>query len=100
MARGIQGASLALWLALAALVVVLDQFTKTLILGYYQLGDATPITGFFNIVRAHNTGAAFSWLAAAAGSAGSSWHWRWRIGLHRLAAAPHAGQKLFSFRCP
>jgi signal peptidase II len=81
----IQGASLALWLALAALVVVLDQFTKWLILGVYQLGDSTPITGFFNIVRAHNTGAAFSfWLAAAAGSAGSSWHWRWA---HRASSS-------------
>ncbi len=63
MARGkSSGASLALWLALATLVVVLDQFTKWLILGHYQLGDATPVTGFFNLVRAHNTGAAFSFL--------------------------------------
>ena len=68
MARGKSaGASLALWLALAALVVVLDQFTKQLILGNYQLGDSTYVTSFFNIVRAHNTGAAFSFLAGAGG---------------------------------
>ena len=72
MARGKSaGASLALWLALAALVVVLDQFTKQLILGNYQLGDSTYVTSFFNIVRAHNTGAAFSFLAD-----GSGWQ-RW-----------------------
>jgi lipoprotein signal peptidase len=32
------------WLVWAAIVAVLDQFTKTLILGYYQLGDSTTIT--------------------------------------------------------
>ena len=101
MARGktTAGASLALWLALAALVVVLDQFTKWLILGHYRLGDATPVTGFFNIVRAHNTGAAFSFLAGAGG-----WQ-RWFFVALALAAAAfiswllraHSNQKLFSF---
>ena len=93
------GASLALWLALAAVVVVLDQLSKWLILGAYQLGDATRVTGFFNIVRAHNTGAAFSFLAGAGG-----WQ-RWLFVALALAAAgfitwllrAHAGQKLFSF---
>lgn len=100
MARGkSSGASLALWLALATLVVVLDQFTKWLILGHYQLGDATPVTGFFNLVRAHNTGAAFSFLAG-----GSGWQ-RWFFVALALAASgfivwllrQHAGQRLFSF---
>lgn len=100
MARGKStGASLALWLALAALVVLLDQLSKWLILGAYQLGDATRITGFFNIVRAHNTGAAFSFLAG-----GSGWQ-RWFFVALALAASgfivwllrQHAGQKLFSF---
>ena len=68
MSRRKSGApGLALWLALAALVVVFDQFTKQLILGNYQLGDSTYVTSFFNIVRAHNTGAAFSFLAGAGG---------------------------------
>ena len=57
------GASLWPWLAWAVVILLADQFTKTLILGYYRLGDATTITSFFNIVRAHNTGAAFSFLA-------------------------------------
>ena len=53
------------WLAWAVVIFLADQFTKVLILGYYKLGDATYITNFFNIVRAHNTGAAFSFLANA-----------------------------------
>lgn len=96
---GSSGPSLALWLALAALVVVADQFFKQLILKNYQLGDATFVTGFFNIVRAHNTGAAFSFLAGAGG-----WQ-RWFFVALALAASgfilwllrAHAGQKLFAF---
>ena len=55
------------WLGLAAAVLLLDQFTKVLILGYYQLGDSTRVTGFFNVVRVHNYGAAFSFLSHAGG---------------------------------
>ena len=100
MARGKSaGASLALWLALAALVVVLDQFTKQLILGNYQLGDSTYVTSFFNIVRAHNTGAAFSFLAGAGG-----WQ-RWFFVALAVGASlfivwllrSHPGQRLFAF---
>jgi signal peptidase II len=87
------------WLLLAVGVFILDQFTKVLILGYYQLGDSTRVTSFFNVVRAHNTGAAFSFLAAASG-----WQ-RWFFTAIGIAAAlfivwllrKHAGQKLFSF---
>jgi signal peptidase II len=55
------------WLGLALLVIVLDQVTKTLIVGAFQLHESHRVTAFFNIVRAHNTGAAFSFLAGAAG---------------------------------
>ena len=55
------------WLAIALVVILLDQITKVLILGSFQLGDSRFVTSFFNIVRAHNTGAAFSFLADAAG---------------------------------
>ncbi len=87
------------WLGLAAAILLLDQFTKTLILGYYQLGDSTPVTSFFNIVRVHNTGAAFSFLASAGG-----WQ-RWFFTGIGIAAAvfivwmlrAHPGQKLFAF---
>jgi signal peptidase II len=55
------------WLAIAVAVVLLDQLTKTLITRSFQLNDVRTITPFFDLVRAHNTGAAFSFLAGAAG---------------------------------
>ncbi len=87
------------WLAWAVVILVADQITKTLILQYYQLGDSTYITSFFNIVRAHNTGAAFSFLANAGG-----WQ-RWLFtGIGAAATIfilwqlrAHPGQKLFCF---
>ena len=87
------------WLGLALAILIADQFTKVLILGNYRLGDSTYVTSFFNVVRAHNTGAAFSFLAGASG-----WQ-RWFFTAIGLAAAvfiiwmlrSHAGQKLFSF---
>jgi signal peptidase II len=96
---GSQGLGIWPWLGLALVIVIVDQFTKTLILGYYKYGDATYVTSFFNVVRAHNTGAAFSFLADAAG-----WQ-RWFFMAIGIAAAlfiiwmlkSHAGQKLFSF---
>jgi signal peptidase II len=100
MARASSGSpSLALWLGLALLVVVLDQFTKTLILGYFQLGDTQPVTSFFNLVRVHNSGAAFSFLAGASG-----WQRWFFIGLGLAATGfivwmlrAHPTQKLFCF---
>jgi signal peptidase II len=59
--------SLAMWLALAVVVILADQVTKTLIIGWFQLGDSRPVTDWFNLVRAHNPGAAFSFLATASG---------------------------------
>jgi signal peptidase II len=87
------------WLVLALILLIADQFTKVLILGYYQLGDSSPVTGFFNIVRVHNSGAAFSFLSSASG-----WQ-RWFFTAIGLGAAvfivymlrAHPGQKLFSF---
>jgi signal peptidase II len=92
-------ASLWPWLGLAAGILLLDQFTKVLILGYYQLGDSTYVTSFFNIVRVHNSGAAFSFLAGAGG-----WQ-RWFFTAIGIGAAvfivwmlrSHPGQKLFAF---
>ena len=65
-ARG-TGPSLAVWLGLAAVVVALDQFTKILILGDFQYLESRPLTSFLDIVRWHNTGAAWSFLAGASG---------------------------------
>jgi signal peptidase II len=90
---------LALWLGLALLVIVLDQLTKTLILGHFQYGDVRPVTSYFSLVRAHNTGAAFSFLAGASG-----WQRWFFIGLGTAAACfivwmlkKHPAQKLFCF---
>ncbi len=91
--------SLALWLGLAALIIVADQVTKTLIIGSMQLGDLRPVTSFFDIVRAHNSGAAFSFLAGASG-----WQ-RWFFVVLGLVASGfivwlmrgHPTQKLFCF---
>ena len=88
------------WLTLALLVIVADQFTKTLIVGWFELGDSRPvIDGFFNIVRAHNAGAAFSFLAD-----GGGWQ-RWFFVALGVAASgfiiwmirSHPTQKLFCF---
>jgi signal peptidase II len=87
------------WLGLAFALLLADQFTKALILGFYRLGDATYVTSFFNIVRVHNTGAAFSFLANAGG-----WQ-RWFFTVVGVGAAifivwmlrSHHGQKLFAF---
>ncbi len=93
------GDSLMAWLGWAAVVLIVDQFTKVLILGYYQLGDGTPVTSFFNVVRVHNTGAAFSFLASAGG-----WQRWFFTGIGIVAAVvilwmlkTHAAQKLFAF---
>ena len=76
------------WLGLALIILIADQFTKVLILGYYQLGDSTAVTSFFNIVRVHNTGAAFSFLAVGRGLAALVLHrpWRLRRAVHRVDA--------------
>ena len=55
------------WLSLSAIVIGLDQLTKSWITSGFQLGDSITITSFFNLVLAYNTGAAFSFLADAGG---------------------------------
>lgn len=93
------GAGLLQWLGLAFILLIADQFTKVLIVGYYHLGDSTYVTSFFNVVRVHNYGAAFSFLAGAGG-----WQ-RWFFTILGLVAAgvivwmlkSHPGQRLFSF---
>ena len=55
------------WLVLAAVVAVLDQVTKALVLAAFRPGEELPVTGFFSLVLAFNTGAAFSFLAGAGG---------------------------------
>ena len=87
------------WLGIALAVILLDQFSKTLILGNFHLNETRTVTSFFNVVRVHNTGAAFSFLAGASG-----WQRWFFVGLGAAAAAfivwmlrRHGGQRLFGW---
>jgi signal peptidase II len=55
------------WLGLSILVILLDQFTKSLVTHYLFYGESITILPIFNITLAHNTGSAFSFLASASG---------------------------------
>jgi len=92
-------ASLMPWLGIAFLIILADQFTKVLIVGAYELGHSHAVTSFFNIVRVHNTGAAFSFLAHAGG-----WQRWFFVGLGAVATGfivwmlrQHGGQRLFAW---
>jgi signal peptidase II len=88
-----------LWLGIALVVLLLDQLTKLLIVGSMSLGDSQTVTTFFNLVRVHNSGAAFSMLSNASG-----WQ-RWLFtGIGVVATGfivwllrSHPTQKLFCF---
>ena len=86
------------WLAIAALVVIADQASKSAISASLRLGEIREITGFFNLVLAHNRGAAFSFLSDAGG-----WQRLLFIGIAVAATAfivvmlaRHSGERLFS----
>ena len=96
--KGTRASSWLLWIGIAVLIVVADQFTKVLVLGSFQYGESLPITSYFNLVRVHNLGAAFSFLSNAGG-----WQRWFFTGLGTVAALfmvwmlrSHAGQRLFS----
>ncbi len=55
------------WLGLSALVVLADQLSKQAIVDALALYQRLPVWPFFDLVRLHNTGAAFSFLAGADG---------------------------------
>ncbi len=94
-----KGSKLGQWLAIALIIMLLDQFTKVLIVGSFQLGESSLVTSFFNVVRVHNSGAAFSFLAGASG-----WQRWFFVGLGAVAAVfitwmllRHGQQTLFAF---
>ena len=99
MGKQASGGSLLPWLGIAAIVILLDQVTKTMILKTMAIGDSHTVTSFFNLVHWRNTGAAFSFLHASSG-----WQ-RWLfIGLALVAVvfivwmlARHGGQRLFGW---
>ncbi len=55
------------WLPLSFALVVFDQWTKGWIERHYELGEYTPVFFWLDIIRLHNPGAAFSFLADAGG---------------------------------
>lgn len=55
------------YFSLSAVVVAVDLYTKYLTQQAFELGDQLMVTSFFNLVRYHNEGAAFSFLADAGG---------------------------------
>ncbi len=69
------------WLWVSGGVIAADQLAKAAILATIREGDARVVTGFFSIVLTFNTGAAFSFLAAASG-----WQ-RWLFAVIAVAAA-------------
>ena len=90
---------MALWLGLALLVLLADQLSKTLIVSQFVLGESVFVNPVFNLVRVHNSGAAFSFLAGASG-----WQRWFFVGLGALASGfivwmlrRHPTQRLFSF---
>jgi signal peptidase II len=81
-----------LWFAIAATVLLSDQYSKLWIMERYAYGEGEFITSFFNLVRAHNYGAAFSFLSDAGG-----WQ-RWAFSL--LAAVISVVIALWIARLP
>jgi len=87
------------WLGLALVVVLLDQFSKMLVIDAFKLNHSQPLTSWFNLVRVHNSGAAFSFLAGASG-----WQRWFFVGLGAVASGfivwmlkKHPTQTLFCF---
>lgn len=87
------------WLSISAIVVVLDLYTKHLIQAAFAFGDSYTITSFFDLVRYHNQGSAFGFLADAGG-----WQKQFFNGVSVVAIIvtsylirKHSTEKLFCF---
>jgi signal peptidase II len=86
------------WLSLSALVIVLDQLSKAWITSHFAFGETLKVLSIFDLVLAHNTGAAFSFLNDAGGIQ------RWLFSIIAIAASGwiiwllrrNSGQLLFS----
>jgi signal peptidase II len=89
--------SLAPWLGIAFIVILLDQISKITITRLFVHGEQKPVTGFFNLVLAYNPGAAFSFLSNQGG---------WQryffaaiavgaVGFILYLLRKHAGQRMF-----
>ena len=85
------------WIALALVIVIVDQLVKFWIVQKFVLHETLYVTSFFNLVYVRNSGAAFSMFADAGG-----WQRYFFIGVAILASAwvlwllkKHPRQKLF-----
>lgn len=87
------------WLSLSAVVIVLDQLSKLYISDRFHYGESLTVAPVFNLVLAHNTGAAFSFLDNAGGFQ------RWLFSAIALIASAwiiwllrrHSAQYMFAF---
>ena len=91
------GVATSRWLGLAGVIIVLDQISKLWISSHFIYGESLRVMEHFNLVLAHNTGAAFSFLNDAGG-----WQ-RWMFSIIAIVAAvwivrllrQHAKETLF-----
>jgi signal peptidase II len=87
------------WLLVSVVVIILDQLSKAAISSHFVYGESFAVTPFFNLVLAHNRGAAFSFLSDAGGLQ------RWLFSAIAIIASAwiiwllrkHQSQKLFCF---
>lgn len=90
--------TLSKWLSLSVLVIVLDQISKAWIISRFAYGESLYVAGVFDLVLAHNTGAAFSFLSDAGGMQ------RWLFSIIAIVASAwivwllrrHTAQTLFA----
>ena len=87
------------WFSISAVIVAIDLYTKHLVQRAFEYGEHLTITNFFDLVRYHNEGAAFSFLADAGG-----WQKWFFSGVSMIAVVvitylikKHQNQKLFCF---
>lgn len=85
------------WMSVSAVVFALDIYTKHLIQNAFEYAELLKITRFFDLVRYHNEGAAFSFLSNAGG-----WQKWFFSGISMIAILvitylikKHQSQKLF-----
>lgn len=55
------------WFSISAIIIAVDLYTKHLVQNSFAYGDMLTITSFFDLVRYHNQGSAFGFLAEAGG---------------------------------
>jgi signal peptidase II len=89
--------SMAPWLGIAAIILLIDQLTKIVILKTFVEHESKTITSFFNLALVYNPGASFGFLGDAGG-----WQ-RWFFTAIAIGAVvfilyllrQHATQRLF-----